>query len=323
MRGSRERYAAAVAADRSIPVFMQPWWLDALAGEDGWDAAVVDHGGTPAAVLPYTTRRLLGRRLLGQPPLTQHLGPWILGTPSPRPAARQQEENRLLGELADLLPPAGRYLQAWSQRTFNHLPFHWRGFEATVRYTYAIEYSGRDEASLLAGLDAKLRREIRGAGEKHGVRVEERDDPRGFLALNQGVFERQGMDCPYSWETFEQLDRACRSHDARRIFFALGEDDRPLAAVYVVHTPVRAYYLAGGSNEEGRRVNAPSLALWKAVLAMRSTCEVFDFEGSMIQPIERHVRRFGGERVPYLVVSRTDSRILRTMAAVRHWRSRR
>src|SRR5690606_13335233 len=58
------------------PLFMQPWWLDAVAPGQ-WAEAVVASDGRVIARLPYLTRSQLGLRLLGTPPLTQFLGPWF------------------------------------------------------------------------------------------------------------------------------------------------------------------------------------------------------------------------------------------------------
>jgi hypothetical protein len=46
-----------------------------------------------------------------------------------------------------------------------------------------------------------------------------------------------------------------------------------------------------------------SLLLWEAIKHARTVTRTFDFEGSMIEPIERFFRAFGGTLTSYLHVS--------------------
>lgn len=58
------------------PLWHRPQWLDATAGLDGWDVALVERSGTVVAALPYVLRhsRALGvvpYSTLTTPPLTR------------------------------------------------------------------------------------------------------------------------------------------------------------------------------------------------------------------------------------------------------------
>jgi len=48
--------------------------------------------------------------------------------------------------------------------------------------------------------------------------------------------------------------------------------------------------------------------------------DVFDFEGSMLPPVERYFRAFGARQTPYLRVSRTSRRGRAALAARAGWR---
>jgi phosphatidate phosphatase APP1 len=45
--------------------------------------------------------------------------------------------------------------------------------------------------------------------------------------------------------------------------------------------------------------------------------EVFDFEGSMIEPIERFFRGFGAVQTPYFHVSRSSSKLFKALKMLR------
>ena len=78
-----------------------------------------------------------------------------------------------------------------------------------------------------------------------------------------------------------------------------------------------AYYLMGGGDPELRNSGATSLVLWEAICRQPEIVEVFDFEGSMIEPIERFCRAFGAVQTPYFRVSHTPSKLLRFMNGLR------
>ena len=52
-----------------------------------------------------------------------------------------------------------------------------------------------------------------------------------------------------------------------------------------------------------------SLALWEAIQFSSQVSRRFDFEGSMIESIERFFRAFGAREVPYFYVSRCSRRM--------------
>ena len=45
----------------------------------------------------------------------------------------------------------------------------------------------------------------------------------------------------------------------------------------------------------------------------------FDFEGSMIESVERFFRAFGGQQRPYFHVTKTSSRLMKMRRDVRSW----
>ena len=95
-----------------------------------------------------------------------------------------------------------------------------------------------------------------------------------------------------------------RRYGARAMLFACDEADRVHAVAYVVCDRRSAYYLMGGGDPQLRTSGASSLLLWEAISQSRAA-SVFDFEGSMLRPVERFFRAFGGRQAPYLHISRT------------------
>lgn len=132
-----------------------------------------------------------------------------------------------------------------------------------------------------------------------------------FLDLNAQTFERQGLPLPYSRELVVRLDSACREHHCSKIFFAEDAQGRVHAAAYIVWDEQAAYYLMGGADPELRSSGATSLVLWEAIQFAAGVTRTFDFEGSMIESIERYFRAFGARQKPYCRVTKANSLRLR------------
>ena len=92
------------------------------------------------------------------------------------------------------------------------------------------------------------------------------------------------------------------------------------AVAYVVWDEHAAFYLLGGADPELRTSGASSLLLWEALQRARSRTDVFDFEGSMLAPVERFFRGFGAVQTPYLRVTRSTPRGAAALALRSGWR---
>jgi len=287
--------------DASHCLFDQPWWLEAIAPGE-WGEIVLEDNGTVQARLPYVVKQRLGVVALTQPSLTPTLGPWIANS-SAAYATALAREHKTMSELIDTLPRFDVFRQAFHPSVTNWLPFHWRGFEASVLYTYRLE-DLTDLDRIWSGFRQNVRREIRKAARVVTVRSDL--GLRAFLELNEKTFHRQNLALPYPRESVERLDAACAVRDARRMFFAVDERDRVHAALYVVWDAESAYYLMSGADPTLRTSGAGSLLAWEAIRFCAGVSRSFDFEGSMIPSLERFFRAFGARQTPYLFVTKRN-----------------
>jgi hypothetical protein len=76
-----------------------------------------------------------------------------------------------------------------------------------------------------------------------------------------------------------------------------------------------AYYLLAGADPDLRTSGASSLLAWEAIVRARDHTDVFDFHGSMLQPVERFFRAFGAQQTPYLSVTRMSPALRLALAA--------
>lgn len=310
MSDAKNMYRKLCAIETSVPIFSRDWWLDATAGKENWDVAVAEKDGNLVAALPYVYKRRYGLTILSQPGLTQTLGPWLRKADSKYSSSLGQQKD-LMEELIAQLPQFSHYVQNWHYSQSNWLPFFWNGFKQTTRYTYVLP-DLRDEQLLWNGLQSNIRGYIRKATDRFGLKV--RDDLHidDFLKINQLVFDRQGINRPYSETLVKRLDEACAKRNARKIILAEDDQGRRHAGIYLIWDENSAYCLMSGSHPQLRSSGAISLCRWEAIKFARSVTRRFDFEGSMLEPVERFCRSFGAVQMPYFTVSKTQSRLLKT-----------
>jgi len=298
---------------QELPVWHQPWWLDATAGSDGWDAVMVSSGSSIAAVLPYTKRRRKGFTILSQPPLTQSLGPWLVGGHKPKLSV----QHRLLRALMEQLPAAHAYQQNWMPEIDNWLPFYWSGYSQSTRYTYRLDLADTTEV-LWQRLESPCRKAIRKGENRNGLTVGTSTDIDEFWPLVSHVFSRQGQDVPYSRALVNRILRAGTAHKALTMYVARDASGIAHAGAVIIHDQLRSYYIIGGTSEEHRNSGGMNVVLWHAISEAHARGQrIFDFEGSMIEPIESFFRSFGARQTPYFRVWKHHHPVLRQFMRIR------
>lgn len=305
MKDAKAIYRALCDTEASIPLFSSAWWLDAAAGNSNWDVALVEKNGAVIAAMPYVMRKRLGFKLLTQPPLTQTLGPW-LRIDTTKSATRLSRQKEMMDALIARLPPFDHYIQRWHYSNTNWLPFYWSGFEQTTRYTYVIEDLS-DLDVVLSGFSPSKRRNIRKAEKIVDVAF---DIPAELFYNNHKmILSQQNAKISYAFDVFKRMyDRGYERKQACTIA-AYGKDRILHAALFLVWDQNSAYNLISTIDHRYRNSGAASLLFREALKHVSTKAKRFDFEGSMIQPVERSYRQFNTVQVPYFSVSKTPSKL--------------
>ncbi|MBL7774452.1 MAG: GNAT family N-acetyltransferase [Saprospiraceae bacterium] len=277
-----------------MPIFLHDWYLDAVCGPANWQAALAYRGEQPVAVLPFFLKKKGPWRYVAMPQLTRMMGPYLL------PEFRQPRfEVRLLKQLLDQLPPLAAFEQDFNYTAANWLPFYWRGFRQTTRYSYTLDLTDGD--ALLANLAPDYRNnKIPKAAAQ--VQVHTGNDLELFFRVHNLSYRRQGMPAPVGFNFLQNLDCALEARQARQIFWATDRASGAIHSVaYLVWDRQSAYYLLAGDDPALRRSGAGILLAWEAIRYAREVLRLrrFDFAGSMIPAIERVRRQFGAEQQPY------------------------
>jgi Acetyltransferase (GNAT) domain len=276
-----------------------------------WAEVTCEQDGATVARLPYVVRGRPRLRMLTQSSLTQTLGPWVERS-SAKPARALAHEHELLAELESKLPPAIAFAQQFSPSMLNALPFHWAGYRIEARYTYRLHGLGASD-ELWDGLRDNIRREIRKARKR--VEVVEGLGVDRFHDVLSKTYERQSIATPHSLAELGRLAEACEARGAGTMLFARDDAGQIHATVWVVWDRNGAYYLLAGAQPDLRTSGASSLLAWEAIERAGSHADVFDFHGSMLQPVERFFRSFGAQQTAYLSVTRMSPALRLALSA--------
>ena len=308
---NKEKYRAHCAVEKSIPIFSQAWWLDSVCGDD-WDVCLVEKGGEIVASMPYHIKRRHGLVLIIQPPLTQNLGPWMKEYDASSNKILAREKN-LMESLIEQLPSYHHFRQNWHYKNKNWLPFFWKGFSQTTRYTYVIEDLS-DFDNVLSSFDHSKRKNIKKSEKIVKIAFDIPADV--FYENHKYTLAKQGSKISYSFDIFQKIyDRGYKNNSARTIA-AYDEDGNLHGALFVIWDSMSAYDLISTIDPDFRNFGAASLLIQEIIKYVSPFVNKFDFEGSMIESVERSFRQFGATQTSYHSISRTPSKAIKIIRAL-------
>ena len=222
------------------------------------------------------------------------------GSKKTRKYAREKE---LLTELIGQLPKGINIDIDLDHRCDFLFPFAWNRCGLSLRYSYRLEKLS-DLDALWNGFADNIRREIRKAEKV--LKVEDDHPLEDLILLQDKTFQRQGRSSPGKSELLNRLDSVLVKKNARKFLCAVDAEGRIHASSYFVFDEKCCYYLIGGGDPELRTSGGSSLLMWEGIKFASSVSDAFDFEGSMIEPIERFFRAFGGTPTPYWRVTKLN-----------------
>ncbi len=303
------------AKEENLPIFMQPFWLDSVC-EDGmeWDVILYEKGGEIWGSFVYVIKKKFGFTLITMPKLTQFLGPYIKYPKGQKYYKKLSWEKEIMNYFIDNLPKFDYFNMNFHYSITNWLPFYWRGFKQTTRYTYVVENNLTIE-ELSKNFETDIRRRRRKA-EKLGVIIEKNDDLEMLYNLAYYTFKRQNIKMPYSFDFLKKIYE--NNKDNIKINLAKYKD-KYIAGNLLLVDDKRVIYLIGGIDSEYKDIGAMDLVLYESVKYALENNKIFDFEGSMIENIEKYFRSFGAVQKPYFNIIKPNH-LFKIIECIRQYR---
>ena len=302
--------------ENELPIFFQPWWLNASAGTRGWDVVIYKKSNQIFGVLPYLLKKKWSFKFLGIPPFTQHLGPWLIYPKGQKNNTKLAFEKEVLSNLINLLPKANINVIKCHHSIQNILPFVWKGYNSSVKYTYRLKELYENEKNIFNNLSSGTRKNIKKADRL--LKIEESKNVSELYNLIQMTYERQNIKTPFSDIELQRLFNGCLKNNCCKIFLAKDSDHNIHSGIFLVWTKKTVYYLIGGSNPDYRNSESMSFLMWESIKFASSFVDEFDFEGTMVESIERFIRGFGATQSPYFQLTNVSPKFLKPLYEKRY-----
>ncbi len=314
MKDEKARFKAFCSEKPEIPLFLSHEWLSTVAEDHEWGVHFSGSSEDPSGFIVYFIKRRFGFKRITIPPLTPYLGPWIFYPEGQKQAQRLAHEKKVLEELIAGLPRFDDLTLKLHPKISNVLPFYWEGFKTRLCYTYIIQDT-QDTEKCFNQLRGNIRGAIRKAIKKYTV--EYADEVESIHELKLKDYRVKKKTLSYSLEYFQKIDQTLAANGKRKILHAVDANGTVRGGVYLVWDNEQCYYLIGAADPEVKNEGVLALLIWEGLVYASELGLPYNFEGSMIEPIERFFRSFGAEQLPYPLVNKTPSWTLRGLKAYR------
>lgn len=296
---NKERYMQ-FCNDVYVPIYSKPWWLDAICQPENWDVWLYekDPGQGILAAMPYYIEMRGDYKYITKPPLTQNNGIIFKMHEDAKMDTRAKFQEHVINDANEFIESLGVdvYEQQYHYSFDNWLPFYWNRYTAITRYTYVIEDTS-DLDAVWGEISANYRKNIR-KGDKT-AKICEGDNADEFWVLHKRIFEKQGLECPFSYDLWLRLYTVCKNMNCAKILYAKDDSGNILSLLFLVWDEQAVYQLLGGSMPEYQDMQTYGMLTWEGIKFASQMHLKYDFEGSVIKRISKSMRQFGGKPMPY------------------------
>ena len=296
---NKERYTEWVAQQEYVPVFMTPWWMDAVCAGKEWDVLLAeDEEGGIAGAMPYLLRRRAWYKYIVMPQQTPTGGIWV----TPEVTADRWKTAEVCRQIKEQMDGMGLayYYQQYLPGSLCVDAMRGLGFKTRERVTYRVDNLS-DLDALIASFSKNKRRQLQKALSLHAERGMEAEEFYRFHTLCLAARKRR---CSYTREFLLVLERKAHRLGQCEIISICNADDVPYAAAFLVWDKNYMYYLIPAYNPAFGDSGASAMLVLEAMKLAREKQVRFDFEGSMDRGTAKHYKQFGSSPVTYFSVER-------------------
>jgi len=313
---NKEKYIQFCAERPDIPVFSQPWWLDAIC-PNSWDVILIERNGKIVASFPYQKKKILKIfTQIGQPLLTQKLGPYIVyESDSLKESKKIQYEHEIYNAIIDNLPKFDAFLINFNWKYKNWLPFYWNGFEQTARYTYILD-DIKNYDNLAINYARRKKRLIQKAEKTLTIRYDLPKDV--FYDYFVNVIRERGGIVEFSKPIFERIYNAVYEQNVGKVFYCIDAEENIHAISLVIWDCECAYYLVAMRDEKYKNSGGTEFLVNEMIKYVSKFVNKFDFEGSMIKGVEESFRQYGARQTEYYTIFKHNNPFLKMIRDIRN-----
>ena len=283
--------------------FEEDWWLDIVANGEWERIELRDKNNHIFASFPIVKERKIGFKYLTVPKHTQSLGIYIEDTGA-KLSKKLEREKKIINDIIKSLPKGYNYDFRLDSNNQYIMPFIWNGFNVSPCFSYRID-TAKGESDIWKGLKDNIKTDIKKA--MRTVNIVDDYSIDILIDLEKKTFDRQNRSYKQDLSFYHQIDKYLSSQGRKNLLCAVDNNGNVHSAAYFVFDRERCYYLLGGGDPDFRNSGAASLLIWEGIKEATRKGVLFDFEGSMIEGIERFFRGFGAHPSVYYRVRKTNA----------------
>ena len=297
---NKERYIEWAEQQEYVPIFMMPWWLDAVCAGKEWDALLAeDDKGNILGAMPYLLRKRAWYRYIIMPQQTQIGGIWV----TPEVTADKWKTAEVCRQIKEQLDNMGLayYYQQYLPGSVCVDAMRGLGFKTRERHTYRVEDLS-DLDALIDSFSKNKKRQLQKALSLHAERSMEVED---FYRFHCRCLSARKRKISYSREFLLVLERKARRLGQCQILSICNADGHPYAAAFLIWDKHYMYYLIPAYDLAFGDSGASALLVLEAMKMAREKHVLFDFNNSEDKDPIREYRQFGSTAVKYYSVERS------------------
>lgn len=297
----KEAYIDFCKCSPELPLFLQPWWLDAVTQPDGkvWDVLLArNKQGEIEGVMPYMIRQRALIKYIVMPQLTQLGGIWV----TPEVTDNKWRTTEICRQFKEQLDNMGLayYYQQYLSGNLCMDVMRGMGFIVRERVTYRIDDLS-DLDAVIGAFSKNKRRQLQKAQNLHPEQTMTAED---FYQFHVHCLSARKRDISYSHDLFITLDHETRSHNQSQIISICDSEGRTYAAAFLVWDKKTLYYLIPTYDPTYGDSGAGALLVLESIKLAQEKNVCFDFEGSMDKGIALHYSQFGSTETTYYSVEK-------------------
>lgn len=341
---NKELYTVWAQKQERLPVFMQPWWMDAVCAGKEWDVILVESKKSKTEN--------------GQATLSDESDSASDEHPSSTPSVSDEQTIKETGEVSKieeetivaampylfrkkwwmrwiLMPQQTQFGGLWLDERHEFTPEELTAVceeaarqleEKKLHYYYQqfpvgspcpeifkslgfkvkerITYRLNDLSNLDNIIDNFSRNKKRQLQKALALHVSNDLTAEEFYAFHQNSLAQQRKKISYSREFFLVLERKANRNGQSQIVAIRDADEHLRAAGFLVWDKEYAHYLIAAEDETQKNNGAMALLVLECIKLARKKDVAFDFEGSMIRGVAQHFKQFGSSPAKYYSVEK-------------------
>lgn len=294
---NKERYILFAQNETQLPLFFQPWWLDAVSAGMQWDVLLsLSPEGEIQAALPYLTSQKLKMRYASMPAETPFLGVYI-------PKQYQDSihaQREIVSDLARQLEQTG--LSYFSQLFVLQKPvaalFQEQQFKTKERNGYQLY----DLSDLNHTLDSFSKGRKKLLQRALTLTTDSEMQAEDFYRFHQDCLLQKKKQMPYSREFLLVIQKKAERAESYTILRIRNAAGNTLAAAFLVWDQQRLYYLLPAVSPTANDTGAEELLIWEAIKLAGKKQLIFDF--AMTRKNSSFCKQFAAESYSCFEISK-------------------